>query len=100
MADPSSKRKSRILVPSAGAGGHLHPACVENTGDGRCARTSSMRKRVIYARAAADPRVMYAWRGHLWHGRHVWPSRSSDAAPRLGNASLEAKFGVKPREAQ
>ncbi len=30
-------------------------------------RTSSMRKR------PADPRVMYASRGHLWHGRHVWP---------------------------
>ncbi len=56
MADPSSKRKSRILVPSAGGAAIFIGACVENTGDGACARMSSMRKDVIYARAAADRR--------------------------------------------
>ncbi|MBV9627640.1 MAG: hypothetical protein JO230_06035 [Xanthobacteraceae bacterium] len=59
-----------------------------------------MRKHVIYARAAADPRVMYAWR--VIYGTDVMYGLAGARMQRRDWAtpSLEAKFGVKPREAQ
>jgi hypothetical protein len=44
----------------------------------------TMCKDVIFAARTANSRVMYAWRGHLWHGRHVWPPAVAGCSAETG----------------